>query len=115
MYKHEINNNLSSLSMVTWERLKLLFHPNDQERVANLLVNECGTNLPCCEATPEDLIERIRFAVMKLSNGNLRELHYAVHVAKIDWRDVLYEAGFADSTTAHLNWIPKQKTNTKET
>jgi hypothetical protein len=100
---------MSELSPATWERLKLIFRPEDKEKAASILMNECGTNLPHLEnSTPEGL-ERIRFAVVKMSDGNIRDLQYMVYVAKRDWRDVLGKAGFADSFTTHLEWVPKNK------
>jgi len=53
-------------------------------------------------------LERIRFAVLKLSGGSQFALLYALRCAQIDWRDVLAAAGFADSTTAHEAWAPEE-------
>jgi hypothetical protein len=51
--------------------------------------------------------ERIRLAVLKLSNGNLEELRRAITEARQDWRDVLVWAGFGDSGTAHRRWAQR--------
>lgn len=93
------------LSLATRERLELLF--GDQAAAAQTVLEaECGDNLPFCEdATPESL-ERIRFAVLKMSGGSLSGLLGAVALAKTDWRDVLVAAGFATDLSAHLAWKP---------
>ncbi len=65
------------------------FDNEDQGEVIRLLEKECGRGLPFHErATPQDL-ERVRLAVLKLSDGNLSELRKQVNIARTDWRDVL--------------------------
>ena len=49
-------------------------------------------------------LERIRFAVLKLSDGDVEKLDAAVNLAKTDWRDLLVAAGFGDSLTEHDCW-----------
>jgi len=72
-----------------------------------LLNQECSRNLPFLEkATPVEL-ERFHFAVIKLSAGNLKDLREAVDLAKLDWRDLLVAAGFANSVESHLKWRPR--------
>jgi hypothetical protein len=66
-----------------------LFSNEDQGEAIRLLEKECGRGLPYHErATPQDL-ERVRLAVLKLSDGNLSVLRKQVNVARSDWRDVL--------------------------
>jgi len=95
---------MTSLSDDTFEKIRALFPLEQQSNVANILAVECGNNLPFFENADEDQLERIRFAVLKLSDGDVSELKRAIHIAKIDWRDVLVAAGFADSVTAHKEW-----------
>lgn len=95
------------LSPETEERLRAVFAPGLWAEAARLLVEECGDNLPFCErATPESA-ERIRYAVLKLSRGDLAECRRVVREAQIDWRDVLMAAGFGEDVSAHLNWRPE--------
>ena len=56
-------------------------------------------------ANPASL-ERIRFAVLKVSCVDLNRLQKAIDLAKIDWRDVLVAADFASDLTAHTSWWP---------
>jgi hypothetical protein len=68
------------------------FSPQDGSVAKDLLIKECGRNLPLkTNATPQSL-EQIRLAVVKLANGNLEELHRHVQTAKSDWRDVIVPA-----------------------
>jgi hypothetical protein len=57
------------------------------------------------ETETPDGLERVRFAALKLSEGNMEKLHRAVKLAKADWRDLLVAAGFADSVHAHKHWV----------
>jgi hypothetical protein len=84
------------------QRIALLFKQNDIELVTSLLTNECGPNLT---EFPE-LLEFIRFAVLKLSHGDLSALERAIDLAKLDWRDVLVCAGFGHDIKAHESWWP---------
>ena len=90
------------LTTGTEQRVTILFGPNDIELVSSLLTDECGPNLT---EYPE-LLERIRFAVLKLSHGDLNALQRAIALAKRDWRDALVAAGFGDDITAHESWWP---------
>ena len=54
-------------------------------------------------ATPDDM-ERIRFATIKLSEGNLDKLCYAIGLAQKDWRDLLVFSNFAHDIKAHEIW-----------
>lgn len=63
--------------------------------VRAIVRDECGYNLPLRGNHNEEEVERIRFAVLKLSRGNVDKLKKAVVDANTDWRDVLLWAGFA--------------------
>lgn len=94
------------LSDATRRRIDLLFEPGDRPEAAALLVADCADNLPFSGgATPAGL-ERVRFAALKVSRGNLADLVEAVALAQTDWRDLLVAAGFADDPRAHEAWLP---------
>ena len=95
------------LSPETERRLALLFHGDDARTAATLLLHECGNNLPFCEKSDSIQLERIRFAALKLSAGNLDNLREAIALAKTDWRDLLMSAGFGTDVNAHKHWIPQ--------
>jgi hypothetical protein len=94
------------LSQETERRIAALFPPNSRAEVSELLIIQCGNNLPFCDKEDEFQLERIRFSALKLSAGNIDKLKDAIKLAKTDWRDLLVAAGFADDTTAHKRWIP---------
>jgi hypothetical protein len=95
------------LSEGTRKRIDVLFAEAERAEVVKVITDESGNNLPFCEGdTPEDL-ERIRFAVLKLSEGDTTKLRDAIRLAQIDWRDLLVAAGFADDLQAHSRWWPR--------
>lgn len=96
----------TSLSAATVDHIEALFPPELREQVRELLSRQCGSNLSFCENRDEFQLERVRFAALKLSKGNLRELQKAVKLAQTDWRDVLMAAGFAHDLNAHKKWSP---------
>ena len=82
-----------------------MFVGPSREAAAAILISECGANLAFHRnATPESL-DRIRFAVLKLGDGDLGKLRDAVKLAQQDWRDALMAAGFGD-VKAHEGWFP---------
>jgi hypothetical protein len=98
-----------ALSRETLRRIELMFQGEDRQIVEKLLVEECGNNLPCsgpADKTPEQA-ERVRFAALRFSEGNLQLFRQAIELAKNDWRDLLMAAGFGEDVTAHLRWNPE--------
>jgi len=94
------------LSDDTRQRLQRLFPEPQWQEVEAILREDCGDTLPMVKPSWLDLVERIRFAVLKLSQGDLTRLKKHVKGARHDWRDVLMAAGFANSLTAHKDWRP---------
>ena len=95
------------MKKVTLQAEKLVtkyFCAEEKNLVMSVLADECGNNLPFCEkCSPKDL-ERIRFAVIRLSNGNLKCFDSAIKLAKTDWRDLLVRAEFVDDIKSHKVW-----------
>lgn len=56
------------------------------------------------DATP-DFLERISCAILKCSGSKVEKFRKAMFIAEQDWRDLLVAAGFANSTTIHLEWL----------
>ena len=80
------------------------FSADEKDLVISLLNDECGNNLPFFEnSIPSDL-ERIHFAIIKLSNGELDRLESAIELAKTDWRDLLVAVGFENDLNGHNVW-----------
>jgi hypothetical protein len=93
------------VSSDTKRRIHALFPETDWNTVEQMLLTTCGDNLPLVDSTYVDLAERIRFAVLKLSKGNISELERRIALAALDWRDTLMAAEFGN-VTAHKSWMP---------
>lgn len=92
---------LSKLTEIVLERL---FPGAEQEAVRSLLLEECTGKLPAVES---DGYERIHLAILKVSAGDTKKFADAVELARIDWRDVLMWAEFANDLDAHRKWARK--------
>jgi hypothetical protein len=86
--------------------VKYLF-PNvtEQAQVKQLLIYECGDNLPLLNSLSPSAYDRIRFAVLKASKGDITSFRKMIDRNKQDWRDTLVGAGFAEDLNAHWNWF----------
>lgn len=96
---------MAGLSQKTEEILARVFPEEETRRdVRDQLIRECGNGIPFCKnSNPEDL-ERIRFSVLKLSEGDLDKLRQAIGLANCDWRDLFMDAGFGQDIEAHMKW-----------
>jgi hypothetical protein len=92
------------LSHRTREIVRKMFAAGQHEEVEQLLISGCGNNLPFCENLNAIELERIRFAALKLSGGDVSKLRQEIILAGSDWRDLLMSAGFGYSVTEHQNW-----------
>jgi hypothetical protein len=95
---------MQGLSERTRKIVSRMFLPGEREDVAQFLLNECGNNLPGFEKLDEIGLERIWFAVLKLSGGRLDVLLQVIQEAQEDWRDTLMAAGFGYDATEHDEW-----------
>lgn len=100
---------MTPLSAEARRRLEALFPETSRAAAATLLEERCGAALPLSRGVSSDSFDRIRFAVLKLSRGDLARLRLQVDAASRDWRDVLVAAGFADDIYAHRSWFPEGK------
>ena len=73
---------VSLLSGTTNALIEKIFPPEHREEVANILIYECGNNLRDHKWSNEHGLERIRFAVLKMSLGDVQRLRRAVKLAK---------------------------------
>ena len=96
-----------AISTRTSEVVSKMFRLEERSRVLELLANECGDNLTFSKDTNPQKPDRIRLAVLKLSEGDFGRLASQVAQAKRDWREVLMAAGFGHDVTAHTRWEPQ--------
>jgi hypothetical protein len=66
---------MAVVNEATWEKVRLLFPSDQHNAVARILETECENNLPFLETETPDRSERVRFAALKLSEGNMEKLH----------------------------------------
>jgi hypothetical protein len=52
--------------------------------------------------------QRIEFAAVRYSAGDLARLREAIELGRADWRDLLVAADFADDLHAHERWLPRR-------
>jgi len=93
-----------TLSPRTKKLVEKMFDEKDQTEASHWLETECGNNLSGCEASNAKQMERIRFAALKLSQGDLKKLLQAIDLARTDWRDLFMATDFGFDATAHENW-----------
>jgi hypothetical protein len=84
------------LSLETQRRIDVMYPSEQRAEVTQLLVEEFG---------PDH--ERMCFAALKVSNGDIEVLKKAINLGKEDFRDLLAAAGFAWSISKHKSWLPK--------
>jgi len=92
------------LSPRTRQLVEKIFNPKQIAEVTQWLEDECGNNIPFCDKSDEYEMERIRFAVLKLSQGNIKKLLAAIDEACMDWRDLFMAADFGHDVKAHEQW-----------
>jgi hypothetical protein len=92
------------LSPRTMLLVSKIFNAEKFEEAVQQLENECGNNIPFCSNDDEYQMERIRFAAIKLSSGDIKKLREAINEARMDWRDLFMAAGFGYDVKAHEKW-----------
>lgn len=97
---------MTPLSPLTVRLVQKIF-PKNIDDVIRLLEEQCGQNLPYCENETPESLQRLQFAALKASSGKMDALIEAVDLAKLDWRDLLVWAGFANNLEAHEVWAKK--------
>ncbi|HJZ98219.1 MAG TPA: hypothetical protein VKE70_17030 [Candidatus Solibacter sp.] len=77
------------LSAETQRRVDMMYFPAQRDEVARLLVEECGYNIPGTSPKGDEFsFERLRFAALKVSRGDIAILKEAIELAKVDFRDL---------------------------
>jgi hypothetical protein len=101
---------MTPLTDTVCQKIDALFAPGSGEAARKLIEEKCGADLPLSGRMGPDAsgFDRIRFAVLKLSGGDLSRLEHEIAGAHYDWRDTLMAAGFGEDIDAHLKWNPKR-------
>ena len=93
------------LSKKTNELLSACFGQSDiRNHLASRLEHEVAENLGSTyDPTPESL-ERLRFSVIRLVVEDPDDIENVFYLAKLDWRDLLMNAGHGRDIEAHETW-----------
>lgn len=95
----------AKLDMHTRVRLELLFQRADRPEAKRILLSWTDQRM---RHNPQEA-QRVRFAALRVSGGDLRKLQQAIETANSDYRDLLLEAGFASDAELHQRWWPGQE------
>ena len=94
-----------TLSPECLDRVAYLFpSKEDREEVRRILEEDCS---PSCDWFPREKVDRIRYAVLRLSRGRLDRLEDAMTLARTDYRDLLMAAGFGRELESYRTWQPR--------
>ena len=93
--------------MHTIVRIERLFKWADRHQVQDILIQ--WRDQRACDSPAE--AERVRFAALKVSDGDLAKLAEAIELANQDYRDLLVSAGFAGDPEEHQRWWPADRAN----
>jgi hypothetical protein len=89
----------------TLARVERLFKWADRSKANEHLLG--WTDQRFCDKPSE--AERVRFAALKVSDGDLQKLAESIEMANMDYRDLLVTAGFASHHEQHQWWWPENK------
>lgn len=96
------------LTAKTKAHIRALFPAGKVPEAMRLLVEDCSGQLPFAAGACPASRERIWFAALRVSGGDLARLREAIRLARVDWRDLLVAALFATDTRAHERWQPQR-------
>ena len=92
---------MSRVTPRTHRLLEKLFSPQQQTLLMTRLETECTPERLGCKGWTPEQMERLWFAVLKLSFEQPERTDQAFQLAKADWRDLLMAAGFGMDLNAH--------------
>jgi len=93
--------DMDAISPATRDRIRALFSEADGREAERLLAEFVRDAIPGGS-------ERIEFAAVRWSAGDLRRLRDAIALGRTDWRALLVAAGFGDDLRAHVRWLPRR-------
>jgi len=99
------HKKMTAITQNTAKAISALFPAVVQNDVISELETKCSNNVPGCDSWTESQLERIWFAVLKLSNGEMNKLESFIKVANTDYRDLLMAAEFGSDLEAHNKWF----------
>jgi hypothetical protein len=105
-FRSRAHEPMVALSASLREHLDRLFTGLDRDLAEGILTSHCGVDLVQPSDHARDDLERLRRAVLRLSEGKLVRLQAAVFRAEGDWKVVVEAADFGQSTDTHQDSDP---------
>jgi hypothetical protein len=96
-----------ALSQAAKEHVAALFADKDVAAAYQLL-EQCTDNPRLIADISRQGADRIVFAMIRLSDGDLGRLQDAIALFRRDWRDLLMASDFGRSLAAHETWRPRR-------
>ncbi|MCW8876033.1 MAG: hypothetical protein OQK51_03155 [Kangiellaceae bacterium] len=84
------------------------FSAENYHRAKHSIEQNAGKTIPFCGNSSPSQLDRIRFAIIKLSDGCPNQLDKAIQLAHSDWRDLLISAEFGANPHEHDGWFNKE-------
>jgi hypothetical protein len=97
---------MAALSKDSLAHLRSMFRSHDWPLATAALESGFDMDLPSADGASFPLLDRLHAAAIRFSGGDLGRLDQAIELARIDWRDLLVAAGFADEDGPH-DWQPR--------
>lgn len=87
-----------NLSATVGDHIERLFEIKEQAEAIRLVlqIHQTGSG--------GQALNRCEIAALKISDGSLNKLKWAVDLYHVDFRDLLMSAGFGHDTGAHTRW-----------
>lgn len=97
-----------ALSERTRKLISRLFTRSEGSVISDLLVRAVSADIPFCADSSPEQMERIRFAIIKMTKQSPLNLAVGIYLAQTDLRDLLMSAGFGDDAAQHMAWFHEQ-------
>ncbi|WP_196138956.1 hypothetical protein [Aliikangiella sp. G2MR2-5] len=88
--------------------LEKCFSEEDYFDAQSYIEKNAGRTIPFCGNSSPEQLDRIRFAIIKQSDGCLSKLKEGIDLAHSDWRKLLISADFGIHPQAHDDWFKKK-------
>jgi len=97
-----------ALSERTRNLIAKMFSKSDGIVISDMLYRAVSAKVPFCADSSAEEMERIRFAILKMTKDSPLNLAVGIFLAQSDWRDLLMSAGFGDDAAQHMAWYNEQ-------
>jgi hypothetical protein len=100
-------SKMIELSRASRQRVMALFREEDVPQAEQLLAQSADSPQLLADVSRQNL-DRMLFAMIRLSGGTIERLEQAIQLFRRDWRDLLWAAEFGEDIHAHERWQPRR-------